>query len=709
MRHIATYFLISTLAAALAACGGGGGGSSAGGGGTSSNVLSGLAAVGAAIAGGNVTAKCVAGPDLTGTTDSNGNFSLTLTAAHTAPCMLQVTKAGPPSITLHSFATAAGQVNISPLTDLVVTKALGSDPATAFNSFGSSQGSAIASNLATAKAYVQNQVNGITGATPSIDPMAGTFVVGDANDKILDALGAALQAAPGGAKTIDNLRTAITGGSGDVDLKNTVPAYLGAPSGVTATANSSSQITVNWSAVTGATGYNVYRSTSANVAVSAGNKITSSPVSSAGGYVDSAGLVASTTYFYKVTATGSSVTESAASNEASTITSAAGSGGNTGNATLPTGFVARANPANILNTPSYVVWTGTEFVALEQSTAYHTPTAKFFVWKSADGITWSRDTTDLTSGFMSVSTANGKVFQLTANLAAVGASPTVTIAQSSNGVNWTSSTADYVMGPTTVPSPMGVKYLNGRYFASLDVDTCMAISSADAATWTSVDLKALALPSTYYKVPNNKNCSEPFYIGGKYRIYGGIISVFNSNPVDAKGLVYSSTDGTNWTVDTFALPTGANAVSQTGRTGTVIQIGSTIVLPSVMAQESKRINPTDTYPTLVTNSNQIGTSTDGVTFTFADAVGISYRSGTVGKPGLTKYFTDVDVPGSGILGMEGTTNFWTTDGVNYTTASQGYGLTTSAINYAYSPTLKRLVVIQRGSGLTDPTIMTKDF
>jgi hypothetical protein len=59
--------------------------------------------------------------------------------------------------------------------------------------------------------------------------------------------------------------------------------------------------------------------------------------------------------------------------------------------------------------------------------------------------------------------------------------------------------------------------------------------------------------------------------------------------------------------------------------------------------------------------------------------------------------------------MEGASNFWTQDGVNYTAATQGYGLTMSAINYAYSPTLKRLVVIQRGTGLTDATIMTKDF
>jgi len=238
----------------------------------------------------------------------------------------------------------------------------------------------------------------------------------------------------------------------------------------------------------------------------------------------------------------------------------------------------------------------------------------------------------------------------------------------------------------------------------------MAISSADAATWTSVDLKALTLPTNYYKEGNSKYCSEPFYIGGKYRIYGGVISVFRSDPIDAKGLVYSSTDGTTWTVETFALPAGANAIAQGGRSGSVVQIGNSIVLPSVKAVASRRINPTDAYPTLVTDSNQVGTSTDGVSFTYSDAVGITYGSAsTVGKPGLSGYFPGIDVAGSGVLGMEGTTNYWTTDGVNYTAATQGYGLTLTGINYAYSPSLKRLVVIQRGSGLTDPTIMTKDF
>ena len=52
------------------------------------------------------------------------------------------------------MATAAGQVNITPITDLIVTKALGSDPAAAFTAFDAARGSALSGGLAAAKTYV---------------------------------------------------------------------------------------------------------------------------------------------------------------------------------------------------------------------------------------------------------------------------------------------------------------------------------------------------------------------------------------------------------------------------------------------------------------------------------------------------------------------------------------------------------------------------
>lgn len=309
------FFWSASALAVLTACGGSGGGSASGGN-NNTNTLTGLAATGAAIANGDVIAKCTTGAPIAGKTDVNGVFTLNLTAAHTAPCMLQVIQAGPPKVELYSFATAAGQVNISPLTDLVVAKAMGSDPAAAFSAFDASKGSSISGNLVAAKSYVQTQVQAITGSGTS-DPLTSTFTVGSADDQVLDALGAAI--AQSGGKTFADLRTGAQSGS---PLTNTVPAFLSAPTGATATANGASQITVNWAAVPAATGYNVYSSTSPNVQLVAGNKLTATPVAAAGAYAVTH-LAASTAYYFKVTAVNTVVAESAASAEVSASTGAA--------------------------------------------------------------------------------------------------------------------------------------------------------------------------------------------------------------------------------------------------------------------------------------------------------------------------------------------------------------------------------------------------
>jgi len=77
-----------------------------------------------------------------------------------------------------------------------------------------------------------------------------------------------------------------------------------APTGLTATATSSSAIGLNWSAVTPPTnctisGYNVYSSTTSGFTPGSGNLIASGVTSTS--YTNS-GLAASTTYYYKVEA-----------------------------------------------------------------------------------------------------------------------------------------------------------------------------------------------------------------------------------------------------------------------------------------------------------------------------------------------------------------------------------------------------------------------
>ncbi|MEU6283931.1 glycoside hydrolase family 18 protein [Streptomyces sp. NPDC047028] len=108
-------------------------------------------------------------------------------------------------------------------------------------------------------------------------------------------------------------------GGGGGDPSPTLPA---APSGLKATGTTSSSVSLSWNTVSGATGYNVYRDGSKVTAVSG----TSATV---------AGLTASTSYSFQVTAT-NAAGESAKSAAVSATTSpTGGGGGDGGGGTLP--------------------------------------------------------------------------------------------------------------------------------------------------------------------------------------------------------------------------------------------------------------------------------------------------------------------------------------------------------------------------------------
>lgn len=178
--------------------------------GTPAPTISGLAATGAALANAAVSAKCVSG-SASGLTDTGGSFVLTLNNGQITPCLLQVTKG---TTVLHSFASGAGYVNVTPVTDLVVTKALGSDAAAAFSSFDAATAASINGGLVAAKAYVKTEITALTGSAQSGDPISGAFKVGDADDKVLDSLASKLATA---GKGIDDLRRgAVLGGTGAI-------------------------------------------------------------------------------------------------------------------------------------------------------------------------------------------------------------------------------------------------------------------------------------------------------------------------------------------------------------------------------------------------------------------------------------------------------------------------------------------------------------
>jgi methionine-rich copper-binding protein CopC len=105
---------------------------------------------------------------------------------------------------------------------------------------------------------------------------------------------------PSVARIIQIPGTGTGGGGGGT---TTPPAQV---TGLTATAISSTQINLSWTAVTAATSYNVYRSTTAGFTV---NTATDTPIArpTTNSYSNT-GLTASTTYYYRVAAVNSSGT-----------------------------------------------------------------------------------------------------------------------------------------------------------------------------------------------------------------------------------------------------------------------------------------------------------------------------------------------------------------------------------------------------------------
>ena len=128
--------LLISMTALLIACGGGGGGGSSS---PSTTSLSGVAAIGAAMASASVTLKDSTGKTATATTNESGNFSFNDVSSFTPPLMLQVkgTVAGQ-SYVLHSMMTSTpaqgtNTLNVTPATEAITTQTLGADPEVTFD------------------------------------------------------------------------------------------------------------------------------------------------------------------------------------------------------------------------------------------------------------------------------------------------------------------------------------------------------------------------------------------------------------------------------------------------------------------------------------------------------------------------------------------------------------------------------------------------
>ena len=183
--------LCLVMGAALTACGGGGG---------AGHTITGVAASGAAIAQGTVEAKCQVGSGTT-TTGLDGSYSLTIPGGQ-GPCLLRATD----PVTKTAFHSAlekdaaAAVAHITPLSDLVVARALGAEPAAAFLDPGAQFEKITPANLAVGIEAAQQAV-AVVGSALDVDPLKGRLKTatpqaqGTALDRAIDVIMATLAAA----------------------------------------------------------------------------------------------------------------------------------------------------------------------------------------------------------------------------------------------------------------------------------------------------------------------------------------------------------------------------------------------------------------------------------------------------------------------------------------------------------------------------------
>ena len=184
----------------LTGCGGGSSSSTASSGSGTEATLSGVAAVGAPIVGGAITLKCKSALSLAPiTTSSTGAWSATLPSA-ALPCALKVSGGTVDGATntqsLHSLASIAGTVNLTPLTDLILANATGFVPATWFGAVTTDQITAAQNGLANAQTRVLSALNAAGYTVPAnLQPLTASFSASaqDPYDKLLDVLGVGLR------------------------------------------------------------------------------------------------------------------------------------------------------------------------------------------------------------------------------------------------------------------------------------------------------------------------------------------------------------------------------------------------------------------------------------------------------------------------------------------------------------------------------------
>lgn len=177
---------------------------------------SGVAAVGAPLAGASVSIRCAGGAPLSLVTDASGAFTFPVSGLQ-LPCAARVSGGSAGGVantrTLHSVFAVFGRVNVTPLTELLVARLVEGEPAGYFDAFTTAgQASKVSSNGIKAAQtqlvqYLQN-LGVSTSALSGDNIVTGAFlpVPSDPHDATLEALPVRLAA---NSLSFEQARTAV--------------------------------------------------------------------------------------------------------------------------------------------------------------------------------------------------------------------------------------------------------------------------------------------------------------------------------------------------------------------------------------------------------------------------------------------------------------------------------------------------------------------
>jgi mono/diheme cytochrome c family protein len=314
VRNAITAVSLLTAGAIVGGCGGGGGGD--GGAGVSPQVVSGVAATGAPLAGQvSLRDSSPVRRDKATVIANDGSFAIDVSDM-TGPFILKATgTADGASRTMFSFADKPGTANINPLSTVAVASAAGiDDPATAFDKPDAVTLEKIRSGMSATVATLQTKLVPLLNAfgAAGTNPVKDSFTADHTGlDGVFDNVKISLA---GGILTISNATTGaiiftaqvkdIAGGrftDKDDDVPKAGPRPA-APTGLKAVGGDA-QVTVSWDPVADATSYELFYSTKANVAAGEDHDdVDAKRVKNVTSPFVQKGLTPATTYFFMVRA-----------------------------------------------------------------------------------------------------------------------------------------------------------------------------------------------------------------------------------------------------------------------------------------------------------------------------------------------------------------------------------------------------------------------